>query len=123
MIIKIDETSGVSIHQQIVQQLEASILSGAIAEGEFLPSVREFAKENLINPNTVSKVYVELQRRGLVSSQRGKGILVESIQKQDLETQKEDLIQKHIVTFVESLSALGIEKKEAIRRIQEGAWK
>lgn len=120
MKVLIQNSSDISIHQQIVQQVEAQILSGKISEGEYLPSVREFAKTYLINPNTVSKAYAELQRRGLVQSQRGKGMIVCSIEKEELRSQKKELIQKHIDKFVRELSDLGVDRKDLLDLIRKG---
>ncbi|MES2964016.1 MAG: GntR family transcriptional regulator, partial [Bdellovibrionota bacterium] len=64
----IDPTSQTPIFQQIVDELEKRILTGELSAGDFLPSVREFAVANSVNPNTIAKAYQQLQSLGLVES-------------------------------------------------------
>ena len=58
------------IYEQLEEKLRRLILSGAIAEGERLPSVRELASQLAINPNTIQRAYRELDlfcpRQGLL---------------------------------------------------------
>ncbi|MEK7356917.1 MAG: GntR family transcriptional regulator, partial [Bdellovibrionota bacterium] len=61
----IDPTSQTPIFQQIIDELERRIITGVIKTDEFLPSVREFAVSNAVNPNTVAKAYQQLQVLGL----------------------------------------------------------
>ena len=55
-----------SIFEQIQNQILRFIQAGVLAPGDRLPSVRQLAQENGINPNTVSKAYIELEKNGYV---------------------------------------------------------
>ena len=61
------------IYEQVRDALRQHILSGAIAPGEKLPSVRELAASLAINPNTIQRSYRELEKLGLVNTVAGKG--------------------------------------------------
>ncbi len=76
MRLQIDPKSGVPIYLQMKNQIRYQIVSGRLAIGEQLPTVRQLAVELTINPNTVSRVYLELEREGLVSTRQGKGTFV-----------------------------------------------
>ena len=60
------------IYEQVVAKLEELMLLGVMKENEPLPSVRSFAMELSINPNTIQRAYVELERQGYVFFQTGK---------------------------------------------------
>ena len=60
------------IYEQIVERFEELMATGALEEGSQLPSVRSLAMELSINPNTIQRAYVELERQGYVSLCAGK---------------------------------------------------
>jgi len=76
LAIRITPGSPAPIYQQIITQLRHAIATGAIAEGDLLPSVRVLAEQLLINPNTVAKAYMDLSRDGLVEAVPGRGLSV-----------------------------------------------
>lgn len=61
------------IYEQVRDALRQLILTGAIAPGEKLPSVRELAASLAINPNTIQRSYRELEALGLINTVPGKG--------------------------------------------------
>ena len=65
--------SNAPIYTQLIGQIRAGIVSGALAPGERLPSVRDLAMEAGVNPNTMQRALTELERDGLVYSQRTSG--------------------------------------------------
>ncbi len=65
-----------AIYEQIVTQVEENVLSGLLKAGEQLPSVRVLSLELALNPNTVSKAYTELERRGIICTVVGKGCFI-----------------------------------------------
>ena len=72
----IDPMSRQPIYEQIVGQMERFILSGLLAPGDQLPSVRSLSVELSINPNTIQKAYSELDMRGIIYSVPGRGSFV-----------------------------------------------
>ena len=76
MQIQITAGSSQSLYRQIVDQIRRLVASEKLTLGELLPSVRQLAKELMINPNTVAKAYAELVRDGVLESQAGRGYFV-----------------------------------------------
>ena len=74
----LDFDSDVPVYEQIKQQLTFGIARGTYEAGDKLPSVRSLAKRLLVNPNTILRVYRELEQAGLVRTWRGKGVFVTS---------------------------------------------
>ena len=66
------------MYLQIAEQIRHGIAAGTLQAEDELPSVRALACEHLINPNTVARAYLELEREGLVSKRRGAGTYVSS---------------------------------------------
>lgn len=72
----IDDVSPVPVYAQLCEQLLSAVARGTIRRGEQLPSVRDVAAELGINPNTVNRAYVELEREGVLETRRGRGTFV-----------------------------------------------
>ena len=71
------------IYEQIKEGLCRLILTGVLAEGERLPSVRELAGKLAINPNTIQRAYREMESEGFIYSMTGKGSFVAPLQEVD----------------------------------------
>ncbi len=76
MQIHIVPGSSQSIYRQITDQLRRLVATEKLAVGEAVPSVRQLAKDLVINPNTVAKAYAELVRDGVLESHQGRGFFV-----------------------------------------------
>jgi GntR family transcriptional regulator len=74
--MRVDPRSHVPIYLQIADEIRAAVAAGLYRPGEALPSLRAMAVEAQVNPNTVQRAYDELEREGLVFSQRGRGLFV-----------------------------------------------
>ena len=72
-MLRLDYRDPRSIDQQLRDGLRRLIVSGAIADGEKLPSVRALASQLAINPNTIQRAYSELESEGYAASVPGKG--------------------------------------------------
>ena len=76
MDIILSNSSGKPIYEQITDQVKAQILSGALAAGDSLPSMRLLAKELRISVITTKRAYEELEREGFLDNVPGKGCFV-----------------------------------------------
>ena len=72
----IDTRSATPVYIQILEQLRTRVFSGSLAAGDALPSVRQLAVELRVNPNTVAKAYMLLEREGVIETVRRRGTFV-----------------------------------------------
>ena len=104
--------SKVPIYEQIQEQILRFIEVGILSSGDRLPSVRQLAQDNGINPNTVSKAYSELEKNGYVYNLPKKGVYVAEVN-----TDKNRNTQ--IKRVIEPLLNAGIKKEEIISVVEE----
>ena len=76
MLLYIDNRSGAPIYDQIYSQIKDAIVSGQVAAGEALPSIRALAKDLRISVITTKRAYDELEREGFIDTLPGKGCFV-----------------------------------------------
>ena len=105
--------SGRSIYLQIVERIELEIVSGKYKPGDKIPSVRELAVEAGVNPNTMQKAMVELERDGLVHSERTSGRFITEDETMIMEIRK-DLARKQIGEFMERMKKIGFSGEEIV---------
>ena len=106
------------IYTQLIQQVKVGIVTGAFPPGERLPSVRDMATEAGVNPNTMQRALAELERDGLVYSQRTAGRFVTEDNTM-INTAKRSLAERHGKTFLEARLRLGFQKDEIIDLISK----
>lgn len=110
-------TNGAPIYSQLIHQIKQGIVSGAFPPGERLPSVRDLATDAGVNPNTMQRALAELERDGLVYSQRTSGRFVTE-DKEMIETAKRGLAQAHIQSFLTAMIRLGYEREEILAMVR-----
>ena len=106
------------IYAQLVEQIKQEIVSGGFPPGQRLPSVRDLATEAGVNPNTMQRALAELERDGLVYSQRTAGRFVTE-DKRMIEQAKLGLAREQIQQFLQSMSRLGYEKVDIVALLQK----
>lgn len=106
------------IYTQLIQQIKVGIVTGAFPPGERLPSVRDLATEAGVNPNTMQRALAELERDGLVYSQRTAGRFVTEDNTM-INTAKRSLAERHVKTFLEAMLQLGFRREEIITLIEQ----
>ena len=106
------------IYTQLIQQVKVGIVTGAFPPGERLPSVRDMATEAGVNPNTMQRALAELERDGLVYSQRTAGRFVTE-DNTIINQAKRSLAERHVKTFLEAMLRLGFQKDEIIDLISK----
>lgn len=105
------------IYEQLEEKLRRLILSGAIAEGERLPSVRELASQLAINPNTIQRAYRELEQAGFIYSVPGKGSFAGKLSGVD-DSRRRELREKLTAIWTELLQ-LGEDPQELQALLKE----
>ena len=108
--------NSISIYVQIMDEVKRWIISGKLKGGDKLPAVRELALDFKVNPNTVQRMYQELEGEGIVRSQRGIGRFVTEDQTKlkDLQLSVSSALIK---TFIEEMKALGFQDSEITSEI------
>ena len=106
------------IYTQLIQQVKVGIVTGAFPPGERLPSVRDLATEAGVNPNTMQRALAELERDGLVYSQRTAGRFVTEDNTM-INQAKRSLAERHVKTFLEAMLRLGFQPVEIIHLIEQ----
>ena len=88
--IQLDKTGGVPFYRQIIDLVKSGIATGRLEPGDQLPTVRQLAVDLSINPNTVSRAYMELELTGLVATQMGSGTFVSNkrVEQDEMERQR-----------------------------------
>ena len=92
-MIVIDSQSRQALYEQIVERVESLIAADVLHSGDQLPSVRALAVELSINPNTIQRAYVELERQGYIYTVKGKGSFVADNTAMKENRKKEVLLQ------------------------------
>lgn len=109
-------TNDKPIYLQLIDYFKAQIISGELAEGSRLDSVRDLAVKAQVNPNTMQKALSELERMGLVRTERTSGRFITD-DKEKIVSMKKELAQAEITAFLERMKALGFDKEEVIKII------
>jgi DNA-binding transcriptional regulator YhcF (GntR family) len=106
------------VYLQLVEQIQAGIISGKYKPGDKLPSVRDLATQATVNPNTMQRAMTELERDGLVYSNRTIGRFITS--DEDLIAQlKKRYITQLVQEFLDKMKLLNIELNEIISYINQ----
>lgn len=106
------------IYVQLMETITAAIASGTLAAGSRLPSVREMAAQAGVNPNTMQRALAELERDGLLYSQRTAGRFVTD--QSDCITQKrKELAMQQIRIFLSSMKEMGYTSEQTLNLIQQ----
>lgn len=105
---------------QIVERIQMQILSGKYQPGDKLPSVRDLAMEAAVNPNTMQKALAELERSGLVYTQRTSGRFITEDQKM-IDQLKREQAKETIEAFLLNMQRIGYNKEETLKMMSEAA--
>src|SRR5258708_2410521 len=105
MLISIQPDGPVPIYEQIVNQVIYGVAAGTIEVGILIPSVRELAEQLVVNPNTVARAYQQLEREGVVTPRRGRGMEVTESALATCQTRRKELVRGHIRQALREASA------------------
>lgn len=106
------------IYQQIIDDIKVKIVNGTYYTGFKLPSIREYAEEMLVNPNTVQKAFSELEREDYIHSKRGIGFFVNE-DEELINKLKKKYLNDEVDVFIEKMSSFGFSKSEIIEKVEE----
>lgn len=106
------------IYLQLMERIQHDIISGVYKPGDKIPSVRDLALDAAVNPNTMQKALSELEREGLLYSQRTSGRFITEDEAM-IKKMKKDLASEHICHFFEQMRRLGFSDSETLEMIQD----
>ena len=117
MDLWISNSGGVPIYEQIVNQIKGLVLSGALKEGDTLPSMRLLAKELHISVITTKRAYEELEREGFIVSITGKGSYVAYVDVSLVREQQLREVETLLQQAAEKARIFGIPQDELIEML------
>lgn len=106
------------IYIQIMEYIYSRISRGEVPPGSKLPSVRDFAVEVGVNPNTVSRTYMEMEREAVVLSKRGQGTFVTE-DTNIIDQLRRDLAAKQVDIFIDTMHNLGLDDETILYLVEK----
>jgi GntR family transcriptional regulator len=116
---RLDEHSGVPVYRQLIDQVQAGVASGVLATGKQLPTVRQVAVDLAINPNTVSRAYLEMEIRGLLDTQQGMGTFIGDRKIEHSKEDRERMLGQLVGEFVSRAGAAGFTLRQLAKALKE----
>ncbi len=106
------------VYIQLIEHIQANIISGHYKPGDKLPSVRDLAAEATVNPNTMQKALSELERSGLVYTNRTSGRFITSDEEM-IKNLKGKSAREQILEFLERMKQHGFTPQETLALVME----
>ncbi|QCA28623.1 GntR family transcriptional regulator [Vagococcus xieshaowenii] len=117
--LQLDKRSRKPLYEQVVYGIKQDIMLGILEVNEKLPSVRELASQLLINPNTISKAYKQLESEGIIMTIRGKGTFVAEQVNTARDERKVQAIKEKLIELVVEANYQQVGEGELLAWIKE----
>ncbi len=117
-LLKISQTNGIPIYKQIADAFRTDILAGKYKQGEYLPSIRELARDLRISVITTMKAYEQLEAEGLVTASQGKGFYVNAQDSEMLKEQHLRKVEDSLTSAIEAAKIAGMSDEELIEMLR-----
>jgi GntR family transcriptional regulator len=115
-MFRINPSSGIPLYLQLMEQVKHAVETGALREGDRLPTIRRVAEDLVMNPNTVVRAYRELEHEGVLELRHGSGAFIRATAGGRARLVRE--AQRVMHEAVERLIAEGLSRDE-LRRVFE----
>ena len=115
----INPHSGVPVYRQMIEQVKYYIASSTLKPGDQLPSIRELAQALTINPTTVVRVYMELEREGIIEMRHGKGGFVTGGSRRMSSAQREQVLRPLARHLAVEANQMGASTEEVLKLVRE----
>jgi GntR family transcriptional regulator len=112
--VVLSNSSGVPLYQQVKEQVGTAILTGELAEGDALPSVRALARDLRISIITTTRAYAELAAEGFIATVPGKGTYVLALDSELLREQLLRQVEEGLLTALDAARRAGLGRQELI---------
>jgi GntR family transcriptional regulator len=114
---KIEAKSAVPVYEQVKQGIKLAVISGYLEQGDQVMSIRELAAALKIHPNTIAKVYYQLEVEGFIYSKPGSGYFVK-VDRRKIQKEKQELFKKVTRDYVSKAMNLGYSLQDMIAELQ-----
>jgi len=111
-IFTVDPRSGVPLYLQLIEQIKRAVALGMLGPGEQLPTVKALALELTVNPNTVARVYRELEHDGVIETSPGRGSFVRADAAAESGRAVNDIAWAAAQAAVREAKSLGLSREE-----------
>jgi GntR family transcriptional regulator len=118
MVFQVNFKSGKPVYLQLIDQIRHAAASGALREGEALPSLRPLAEELRINRNTVAKAYAELESQGIIEIIPGKGCFLKATDSPFTKQARQKLLTQEIDQAIVAAHHLQISNQDFLALVQ-----
>ncbi len=118
MKVIISNSSPDPIYEQITRQVKAQIISGELAEGQALPSIRRLAHDLQISVITTKRAYDELEKEGFINTVGGKGSFVAVQNPELLREKKMKIVEEKLAQAVDEAKLMGIGEDQIAHMLQ-----
>ena len=115
----LDSHSGVPVYRQIIDQVQVAISVGILSVGDQLPTVRQVAVDLVINPNTVSRAYREMEIRGTVDTQQGSGTFIADKKIEYAKGERERQLGQLVGEFVSRAGSAGFTVEQLVKALRD----
>lgn len=115
----LNPNAGEPIYRQLVEQIRRLIAGGQLLPGTEMPSVRELASNNAINPMTISKAYSLLEAEGLLERQRGKPMMVANTRPPEDESNRLLRIQPLFQQLIQAARQLQLSDEAIVQALRQ----
>jgi GntR family transcriptional regulator len=121
MEFRVDPTNRLPIYRQLGNQIREAVARGRLQPGEQLPSVRDLSRTLVINPNTVARVYTELERDGVLRTRQGLGVFVAEPKAELTKRARKAKLEELLDHFLTEAVYLGFSAEEVVSAVAERA--
>jgi GntR family transcriptional regulator len=121
MEFRIDPTNRLPIYRQLGNQIREAVARGRLRPGEQLPSVRDLSRTLVVNPNTVARVYTELEREGVLHTRQGLGVFVAEPKAELTKRVRKQRLDELLDRFLTEAVYLGFTAEEVVAAVAERA--
>ena len=119
----IDKNSSKPYYEQLILNIKHQVVTGLLQPGDRLPSVRELAKDLLMNPNTISKAYKVLETENVLITVKGKGTFVKNQENIPRDEMRISQLKQHFQELVIEALQLQVSKDELFSWLQDPQFK
>jgi GntR family transcriptional regulator len=116
VIFRLNQSSGIPLYLQLIEQVKHAVETGALREGDQLPTIRKVAEDLVMNPNTVVRAYRELEHEGVLELKHGSGAYIKESAGNRARVMRK--AQTVVQSTIDRLASLGLAEDE-IRRVVE----